>query len=167
MSRLHPVDRSFIDKADHHVIVEQTVHAPRELVWLALADHGGWDSWYPGMTQCETNEPGGRGARRVVKLGPLVAHEQWIVWEPEIALGFTVERMNLPMARRMFELIELRDEGGQTLVRFTGAYQSHPLARLTFGRSKRQIQASWSQALTQLDLTLASASDHSTAQPEA
>lgn len=77
------------------------------------------------------------------------------MWKPQVALGFTVERMNLHMARRMFELIELRDDGAHTLVRFTGAYLSHPLSRLTFGRSKRQIHASWSQALTALDQMLA------------
>ena len=102
-----------------------------------------------------------------MKLGPLLAHEQWVVWEPEVALGFTVERMNLPMARRMFELIELRDDGEHTLVRFTGAYQPHPLSRLTFGRSKRQIHASWSQALTALDQMLAASSRDSTSRPEA
>lgn len=146
MTRLQPTTQTFLDHASHHVDVSAIVSAPRSDVWRLLADHGTWDRWYPGMSRCETREPGGVDARRVVRLGPLVAEERWIVWQPESALGFTVERLNLPMARRMFELIELDDHETGTRLRFRGGYQPHPLTRLGFSRSIRTIERSWTDA---------------------
>lgn len=151
MPRLRPTTRDFLDDASHHVDVSTIIDAPRGAVWQLLADHGTWDRWYPGMTRCETAEPGGPDARRTVTLGPLLAEERWVVWQPENALGFTVERLNLPMARRMFELVELDDEAAGTRIRFRGGYQPHPVARPGFKRSLRTIERSWSTAFAAIE----------------
>lgn len=153
MPKLDPVDASFAETATHRVEVEHTIDAAPAQVWAVLSDHGSWDTWYPEMTRCETTEPGGLGATRTVKLGPLVADERWVIWEPDHALGFTVTRMNLPMARRVLEQLHLDavpGDGPRTRVRYTGSYQPHLLSRLAFARTERRIASSWKAALVSL-----------------
>jgi hypothetical protein len=94
----------------------------------------------------------GVGATRTVKVGPLVADEHFILWEPESSLGFCVTRTNLPIAKRMLEQVELvADQAQGTLVRYTGAFDPHPLSRLTFGLTKRQVRAAWTAGLAGLE----------------
>jgi hypothetical protein len=96
--------------------------------------------------------PTGVGSTRTVKVGSLVADEQFILWEPESAWGFAVTRTNLPVARKMLEQVELlAKESNQTLVRYTGAFEPHPLNRIAFGLTKRQVRAAWIAGLAGLE----------------
>lgn len=165
MPRLRPTTQAFLAEADEHARASAFIDAARADVWQLLADHGTWDRWYPGMSRCETEDPGGPGARRIVRLGPLVAEERWVVWQPEKALGFTVERLNLPMARRMFELVQLDDEATGTRIRFHGGYQPHPLARFGFSRSIRTIEGSWTGAFEAISRRLLGMGALKTAEP--
>lgn len=151
MPTLQPVDVSFVEAATHHVHVQYILNATTSEVWAVLADHGSWDAWYPGMSRCDTSEPGGLGAVRTVRLGPLVAKERWVLWEPERALGFTVIHTNLPTAKHILEQIHLEavstGSRPRTRVRFTGSYRPSPITRLTFSRTTRRIEASWTAGL--------------------
>jgi hypothetical protein len=106
------------------------------------------------MSFCTTTSqvPTGVGSTRTVKVGPLVADEQFIVWEPETAWAFCVSRTNLPIAKRMLEQVELvPNNSNETLVRYTGAFEPHPLSRLTFGLTKRQVRTMWTAGLAGLE----------------
>jgi hypothetical protein len=154
MPTLKIVDPSFARSAQHTVVVEQTIGSDPARIWAVLSDNATWTTWFPGMTQCITTsaEPTGIGSTRTVKVGPLVADEQFILWETNVIWGFCVTRTNLPVASKMLEQVELvSNRSGGTLVRYTGAFEPHTFSRLTFGLTKRQVRAVWTAGLAGLE----------------
>jgi hypothetical protein len=133
MPTLSVVDPSFARTAPQTVVLERQIPASPAELWRVLSDNSSWMSWFPGMSFCTTtSEPmTGLGSTRTVKVGPLVADEHFILWEPESAWGFAVIRTNIPVAKRMLEQVELfANQSNGTLVRYTGAFEPHPLTRL-------------------------------------
>lgn len=153
MPKLTLTDPSFAQTAPHKVVVERTVEASPEAIWTVLSDNTTWTSWFTGMSRCDsTSSPAtGIGSTRTVKVGPLVAEERFISWEPNKLWGFSVIRTNLPVARKMLEQVELVDRSTPTraasLVRYTGAFVPHRFAVLTFALTKRQVCAAWTRGL--------------------
>jgi Polyketide cyclase / dehydrase and lipid transport len=154
MPTLSVIDPSFAQTAPQKVVVERHIPATPAELWRVLADNSTWMSWFPGMSFCTTTSqtPTGIGSTRTVKVGPLVADEYFILWEPESAWGFCVTRTNLPVAKRMLEQVQLfANQSNGTLVRYTGAFDPHPLTRLAFGLTKRQVRAAWTGGLAGLE----------------
>lgn len=153
MRDLRAPDPDFLDDARHRVEVRHVIDAPPTDVWTCLADHANWNDWYPEMTDCSSTEPGRLGAERSITLGPLRAIERWVIWEPPERLGFTVVRMNLPLAKRIIEVLTITphsSDNTRTVVDYTGGFQPTALAWLVAGRTKRQMSTSWSAALASL-----------------
>ncbi len=125
MPTLAPVDTSFAATAPHTVVVEHVIASVPGPIWAALVDNPGWTTWYPGLKQCEsTSDPAhGVGSTRTVTVGPLVAEERFVAWEPEQLWAFTIVKTNLPVAKRLLEQVELIRRDGVTTVRYTGAFE--------------------------------------------
>lgn len=153
MPILEPVDADYADHAPHVVHAETTVRAPAAAVWQVLVDNSTWTEWFPAMRSCETTSKQlrGVGSTRRVKVVNLVADERIVLWEPEVAWGFTVTRTNIPMARRMLERVDLTDaaggDGPATDVVYTGAFAPHLLTRLTMRLVARQAARTWQRGL--------------------
>jgi Polyketide cyclase / dehydrase and lipid transport len=153
MRNLTASDPTFLDEARHRVEVRHVVDAPSSDVWACLADHANWNDWYPEMTDCSSAEPGRLGAERSITLGPLRAVERWVIWEPPERLGFTVVHTNLPLAKRVIEVLTITPDTSddtRTVIDYTGCFQPTLLARLVAGRTKRQMSTSWSVAFSSL-----------------
>lgn len=153
MRNLTAADPTFLDDARHRVEVRHVVHAPPSDVWACLADHANWNDWYPEMTDCSSAEPGRLGAERSITLGPLRAVERWVIWEPPERLGFAVVHMNLPLAKRVIEVLTITPDPSantRTVVDYTGCLQPTLLTLLAVRRTKHQMSTSWSAALSSL-----------------
>ena len=152
MPTLAPVDTSFVSTAPRTVTVDQLVAAPVARVWAVVIDNPGWINWFPTMTSSEdTSDPiHGVGSTRTVKVGGLRAEERFVAWEPEQLWAFTIEKTNLPMAKRFLEQLEFTPDGDQTKVRYTGAYEPHLLTRPIAGLIDKQIRSGWTNGLAGL-----------------
>ena len=152
MPSLEPVDTTFTSTAPRTVTVDQVVNAPVADVWACVTDNPGWVDWFPSMTSSEntSNPTHGVGSTRTVKVGGLRAEERFVAWEPEQLWAFTIEKTNLPMAKRFLEQLELTADGDLTNVRYTGAYEPHLLVRPIASVIDKQIRSSWTDGLAGL-----------------
>lgn len=152
MPTLAPVDLSFANAAPRRVTVDQVVNAPVAKVWDVVTNNPGWVNWFPTMSSSEnTSDPThGIGSTRTVKVGGLRAEERFVGWEPERLWAFTIEKTNLPMAKRFLEQLEFTPDGDQTKVRYTGAYEPHLLTRLVAGVVDKQLRTAWTNGLAGL-----------------
>lgn len=152
MPTLTPVDASFAHTAPRRVVVEQRVGSGTEPIWAALVDHAGWTAWFPGMKSAvATSDPAhGVGSTRTVKVGGLVADEEFVAWDPETLWAFTIVKTNLPMAKRFLEQVELVPGDGDTVVRYTGAFEPMLLTRPIAALIEKQIGAAWTKGLAGL-----------------
>ncbi len=156
MPQLEPVGPEFVDRAPRVVTAEIEVDVDARDLWAALTDPSTWCDWFPDMRSCEATTSDGRGlgATRQVRVGALFVDETFVVWEEERAWAFTVTRTNLPLARHMFEGVELEPIGAtgapRTRLTYTGAFTPHWLMRPVFPFVEKQIRDAWTTGLTQL-----------------
>ncbi len=158
MPRLTVSTPAFVDSAPVEVTVGRTVLASPEAIWAVLTNNDGWPEWFPGMKRCETTSttPDGLGSTRVVKVGGLVAEEEFIFWDRPKDWGFTVTKTNLPLATEMIERVRLdasEHEGSNntiTEVRYSAHLTPHPLARPITGIVKMNIRKAWEKGLVGL-----------------
>lgn len=152
MPRLEPADLDFATSAPRSVTVEQTIAAPVARVWEVVTDNPGWVDWYPTMTEAvDTSDPTtGVGSTRRVKVGGLVAEERFIAWEPEQLWAFTIEKTNLPTAKRFLEQLEFEADGDTTTVRYTGAYEPLWFTKPIAGFVDKQLRTAWTAGLAGL-----------------
>ena len=156
MPVLEPVGAEFVDRAKTVVTTEVEVDVAAADLWAVLVDCSTWCAWFPDMKSCEPTSGDGRGlgSTRRVHVGALVAEETFVVWEEARAWAFSVTRTNLPLARHMFERVDLEDVGTpdapRTRLRYTGAFTPHWLTRPLFGFVLAQIREAWTLGLTAL-----------------
>lgn len=158
MPRLQPCSPEFVGEAPVTITVGRTVHASPESIWAVLTDNESWTEWFPDMKRCEStsNPSEGVDATRVVKVGSLRAHEQFIFWDRPHDWGFTITKTNLPMASKMIERVQLdssehpSSNNTVTEVRYSAHLTPHLLARPILGLIKMQIRKTWEQGLVGL-----------------
>lgn len=134
MKVLPPTDLAFFDHAPVRITAQATLPASPARVFAALADAAGWPRWFPRMHHAAWTTPqvAQLGAERLVKLS-LYGHfvERMIAWEPGRRLAFTMVGSTSPMARRLAEDYQLRDDGdGSTTIAWTMASEPSGLGRL-------------------------------------
>lgn len=152
MPTLAPASLDFASSAPNRVIVEQTIAATAADVWAVIIDNPGWTQWFPAMSSCvnTSDEAHGVGSTRTVKVGGLKADERFIGWEPEQLWAFTIEKTNLPMAKRFSEQVELIAGDGSTTVRYTGAFEPFTIMRPVASLIEKNIRAAWTAGLAGL-----------------
>lgn len=81
--------------------------------------------------------------------------ERFITWDEDSCWAFTVTKTTLPFAKRMLEQIDLTPIGTtdqpQTMIRYIGAIEPHPLTKLIFPVLARQIKVTWRKSFANLD----------------
>ncbi len=161
MPRLIASPPEFVDNAPVVVNVGRTIIASPEAIWAALTHNETWPEWFPDMKRCETtSSPGdGIGATRTVKVGNLVAEEQFIFWDRPKDWGFAMTKTNLPLAKQFVERVQLDTSTHQsdearantvTEVRYTGYIEPHLLMKPFAGLLKMQVRTTWEKALVGL-----------------
>ncbi len=152
MPKLELADPSFVDEAPVTINVGRTLHASPEAVWAALTDNESWTEWFPNMKRCDTtsSDPNGIGSTRTVKVGGLVADEQFIFWDRPKDWGFSIVKTNLPLATKMIERVQLESTGGTTNVRYSASFTPHLLTKPIVSLVKMQIMKSWEDGLVGL-----------------
>jgi uncharacterized protein YndB with AHSA1/START domain len=82
--------------------VSETIHAPAEAVWAALADIGSIHVWNPGVKDSHSigDRDTGHGASRHCDLdGDRYLEEQVVEYDPGTRLTMRITESNLPFAR--------------------------------------------------------------------
>ncbi len=152
MPDLEAVDLDFVPAARHRIRVERIINAPRPLLWDIITETATWTEWFPTMSRCDAvSQRATLGSSRTVKVGPLVAEETVIVADSPSRWGFCITHTNLPIARRMVELLELDDvsdgDRTRTRVNYTGAIDPPWFGRPTFRITRRQVATTWRHGL--------------------
>ncbi|MDG2113389.1 MAG: SRPBCC family protein [Actinomycetota bacterium] len=162
MPDLEPVEAEFATTAKHIVKVERIVDATPAAIWGAITETAGWTQWFPKMTRAESvSQQATLGSTRTIKIGALVAEERIVLAKENEAWAFAVTRTNLPLAKRMLEMLQLEDvstpEHTRTRVSYTGAFEPLWFNRLMFRLVKRNVATTWRHGLDGLASHVASA----------
>ncbi len=149
---LTPADLTFADSAPNRVVVEHPIAADPATIWAVIIDNPGWSQWYPTMTSCvdTSSQIHGVGSTRAVKVGALEAEERFIAWEPQRLWAFTIEKTNLPMAKRFTEQLELIETDDSTTVRYVGAFEPLTIMRPVSRLLERNVRRAWTAGLAGL-----------------
>lgn len=118
----------WMDEAPLRVVESRRIAASADEVFAVLADHEAWPEWFAGLTRVEvTGAAEGVGAERRVHVRGLGAFdEEFLVWEPGRAFGFSVLAMARPVFRTLNELITIEPDGGEVRVTYTQAFDPKP-----------------------------------------
>jgi uncharacterized protein YndB with AHSA1/START domain len=159
MAHLSPVDASYLDTAPTVVVAESVIRAPAARVWETLIDNEGWAMWFPGVKTCTTTSENatGVGSTRTIEVGGLKVEEEFNLWEPEKAWGFTVVKCNVAFAKKLMEAVRLEpvaDDEHHTTVTYIGAMEFTLIGKVLAPVLKRQFRTSWLNAWTNLDAHL-------------
>jgi uncharacterized protein YndB with AHSA1/START domain len=124
----------FAASASHKATAVHDLAASPEQVWATITNNSSWTKWFPTMTRCEdTSDPtSGIGSTRTVKVGPLVAEEEFIAWDENRLWAFTITKTNLPLGKKVLEQLAIEPHGdGGSRVAYTGAIEPTWFSRLT------------------------------------
>lgn len=130
-------------------------------VFAALADHESWPEWFSTLSKVERigEQHDGIGSRRRVHVaGRVVVDEEFNVWEPGEAWGFTVHEMSVGLLSSLNELVTLQAIGpDRTRVTYTMALDpKRPAAVLLRLGAKKSVEKNLGNALEALGRRLES-----------
>ena len=128
--------------------VERSVHIPADAdeVWAVLADFGDLARWTRPVQHCwlVSDRTEGIGAIRRVQVGRMAMIEEIVTWEPERALGYTINGLP-PIVRHATNTWTLALSGGETRVTLTSDIDTGsrpPLSLVARAIAKRLAVAS-------------------------
>jgi uncharacterized protein YndB with AHSA1/START domain len=107
--------------ADWTLRAPVTVRATREIavsaadVFAVIADHEGWSTWFANVQRVVVTRGDGQSVgagRRVTLRGGVTIDEEFLIWDPPRAFGFTVVAMRPRVVRSLNELVTVDDLGG-------------------------------------------------------
>ncbi len=137
------------------------IQAARELaatpdeVFEALCDHESWPEWFSSLKKVERlgDQREGVGSRRRVTINKrVVVDEEFIVWEPGKAWGFTVYEASIGAFRTLNELVQLQAiSEDRTRVTYTMGFDPNPVVgALLKAGAKVPVKRSLGKALESL-----------------
>ena len=154
MAKMTPVDATFFDTAPLRFETAGVVHATPAEVWEEIIGDN-WTEWFPGMSLCSYSTPLPRGldSVRTVKINGLEVEERVVVFDPERAWAFSGLRANVPFAKRLLEgfALEATDGGASTRLTYRAGIETTWATRLVSKLLRRQMTASWAEAIDALD----------------
>ena len=149
-------DATFADTAPFRIEAEAVVDAEPGAIWEVLIDAEAWPEWFgEPLTRVErTSTDQGIGSTRRVTLGrgrtAVDIDEQFIIWEPGSAWGFTATS-GPGLLRSLVERCTIFVERpGRTRISYVMAMEPHPLARPLLTLARGRVQASLRRALRNL-----------------
>jgi carbon monoxide dehydrogenase subunit G len=155
MPKCEPVGLDFIERARIVIGQQVSVQASPTQVWKILNDTERWPEWFTSMKTARITSVtwDGIGSTRRVKVGSLTLDEKMIAWEPERKWGFYITNLNTTgwVAKRMLEVVDIEPAGSGSTLTYTGAIDPMPWVTPISAILKKQINASWSAALANID----------------
>ncbi|MEM7142149.1 MAG: SRPBCC family protein [Actinomycetota bacterium] len=114
MAKLTPQPPEWIHSAPFQASATRELDASPDEVFTALCDHENWPEWFETIERVERfgdlNE--GLGSNRRVHINSrLSVDEEFIVWEPGEAWGFTIVSATVGGLKAMNELVTIEDLG--------------------------------------------------------
>jgi uncharacterized protein YndB with AHSA1/START domain len=149
-------DLTFVERAPVVHVADAVLRAPRDAVFAALADAGGWPRWFPNVRAATYTSPPphGVGSIREADVRGTRWVEAMIAWDVGARWAWTVLGASVPLATAQVESFELDDAGGGTRVRWTLALEPRLLARLGAPFAERTITTLFHRAMTNLEAVL-------------
>lgn len=157
MLKVQPIDQSHLSSFKNPVVIERTINASTQDIWLVISNNSTWIHWYPNMSKCETTSShDGLGSTRRVKQSWWLSDERIVLWEPNHEWGYTVESYNAPIFKHLFEQITLEaihddQSTPRTIVRYTGIYEAHWLVWFYSWQIHWELSRLWKEALQGLE----------------
>lgn len=157
MPKVIPVDMSYLDSGVKLLEVDRRIAASPSDIWKVLSDHATWTEWFDGMSACAATSEAvsGVGSTRQVTVGPFELDEEFIAWDENERLAFTITNTNLAMVKRFVEMVELRDVGTkkkpETLVSYIGALEPHMLTFMVSPVLKLRMKSTWKKSFANLE----------------
>lgn len=153
MPATRAVTTDFYETAPIRYRATRLVAATPDEVFEVLADTDGWPRWFPGVTSASwTSEPPhGVGSTRTVKVGAVAIEEQFLVWDPGRAWGFTFTATTIPLVRAAAELVELRPDGTGTQVTYDLHVDPLPIVGITARMVRGQVERGLGRGLRGLE----------------
>ena len=158
---MRPVELDFVDTAPTRLTFEETLAAPQEEVFDAVAgDPGGWARWFPGVSAGGYGgvAPYGVGTPRWVKVGGITYRETILAWDAPSRWAFRVDHTPAPIAHALVEEYTVEPLGSnESLFRWTFACDPKPFFRLSAPLAPRVFSAIFRRAAANLERELTSA----------
>ena len=114
MAAMTPRPPEWTATAPVKVSASREMRATPDQVFAALADHETWPEWFDALSKVERlgDQAEGVGSRRRVHIGGrAVIDEEFIVWEPGRAWGFTVYDSSPRVLKSLNELVTIQQTG--------------------------------------------------------
>ena len=105
----------WIDSAPTVARSSITIDAPAADVWVHIADHETWPTWFTDLTSIERVGTGqGVGSGRKVKVGPLTIEEEFTAWDENEHFAFAVTKAPIPILKTLAESVQLESTGADS-----------------------------------------------------
>ncbi len=150
----------WIAKAPVKVSAAREMRATPDQVFAALCDHESWPEWFTSIQKVERlgDQREGVGSRRRVTVNKrFVVDEEFIVWEPGRAWGFTVYEASTGAFRTLNELVQIQAiADDRTRVTYTMGFDPNPVVGVLMSLgAKKMLARNLGQALDNLGHRLA------------
>lgn len=150
----------WIAKAPVRVSAAREIRATPDQVFAALCDHESWPEWFSSIQSVERlgDQREGVGSRRRVTINKrFVVDEEFIVWEPGKAWGFTVYEASTGAFRTLNELVQIQAiADDRTRVTYTMGFDPSPIVGVLVRLgAKKVLTKNLGQALDNLGRRLA------------
>jgi len=151
----------WITTAPVKVSASREMRVTPDQVFAALCDHEAWPEWFSSIQKVERlgDQREGVGSRRRVTINKRFAvDEEFIVWEPGKAWGFTVYEASTGVFRTLNELVEMQViADDRTRVTYTMGIDPSPVVGVLMKiGAKKVMRKNLGQALDNLGSRLAS-----------
>ena len=159
MRSLTPQPPEWIDTAAVQADATREVAATPDEVFAALADHETWPEWFTALSKVERfgELHEGVGSNRRVHIGSKVSiEEEFNIWEPGQAWGFTIIAASIPGLRSMNERVTIEAVGtDRSRVTYLMGIDPQPWLRPLVVLARRRLTKELSAALEGLDAHIA------------
>lgn len=153
--RFEPSTVELLDTAEYVLTTDVDLAASIDEVWAVIADNTSWVEWFHNCTDMlgpdvwiEAGQP------RTIKTTPFVIEEVSLVVDAPKRWAMCLLKSNLPMAKRMIEVLDLTDtsRNGETRteVRWTGAFDMVPYMKPFAGVLESALIRTWGTSLEAL-----------------
>lgn len=156
MPRFEPAGIDLLDNASVIVTTEVDIAGDIDLVWEVIADNTSWTDWFEKCAWVRADEAvwTAVGQTRTIKSSPFVIEETCAALDAPHRWAIELNHSNLPMARRMIEVLDLTDTSrngeDRTEVRWTAALEPISWMRPFVAIQERLLVQTWGRSLERL-----------------
>lgn len=153
---LEPSTIGLLDTAEYVLTTDVDLPASIDEVWAVIADNTSWVDWFHNCQYVTAphdvwTTP---GQPRTIKSTPFVIEEDALVVDEPNRWAISLLKSNLPMAKRMIEVLDLTDtsRNGETRteVRWTAAFDLHAWQKPTRRIAEALMVRIWGNSLEAL-----------------